>query len=182
MHSNRHRRSLLVTCAFAAVLALALGAPMGAQKRDSDSGRASKNGLTEGKIGGADVNITYGRPKVKGRTIWGNLVPYSKVWRAGADEATTVTFSQNVKVEGQDVPAGTYALFFIPEKDEWTVILNKVPQQWGAFRYDESQDQLRAKVKPMATDEPVEELTYDVADDKIVLKWEKLAVPVTVTS
>jgi len=182
MRFNRHRRSLFATSAFAVVLALAASAPTSAQKREDDGGRASKNGLAEGKVGDADVKITYGRPKVKGRTIWGNLVPYGKVWRAGADEATTVTFSKDVEVEGQAVPAGTYALFFIPEENEWTLVLNKVPQQWGAFRYDEKQDLVRVKVKPTTSDAAVEELTYEVAGDKIVLKWEKVAVPVTVTS
>lgn len=181
MRSNHAPRSILTTVALAAALVIALTAPATAQERGDDSGRASKNGLTEGKIGGADVKITYGRPKVKGREVWGSLVPTGKVWRAGADEATTVTFSKDVKVEGQNVPAGTYSLFFIPDQNEWTVILNKVPKQWGAFRYAEGEDLMRAKVKPTANTAPVEELTYEIAGDQIVLEWENVAVPVTVT-
>jgi DUF2911 family protein len=181
MRSIRHRRSIFATGVFAAALVAVLTVPAIAQERGDDSGRASKNGLTEGKIGAADVKITYGRPKVKGREIWGALVPYSKVWRAGADEATTITFSKDVKIEGKAVPAGTYGLFFLPEKDKWTVIINKVPKQWGAFRYAEAEDLIRADVKPTMSEAAVEELTYEIAGDKIILKWEKVAVPVTVT-
>jgi hypothetical protein len=180
MRSIRHRRSILAAGAVTAALALVLAGPAAAQERGDDSGRASKNGLTEGKIGGADVKITYGRPKVKGRVIWGNLVPYGQVWRAGADEATTITFSKDVKVEGKAVPAGTYALFFIPDKDKWTLILNKVAKQWGAFRYAEGEDLMRADVKPTMSDTAEEQLTYEIAGDGIVLKWEKVAVPVKI--
>jgi hypothetical protein len=182
MRSHRFTRSILACGVFVAAFALAASAPAAAQKREDDGGRASKNGLTEGKIGATEVTITYGRPKVRGRTIWGNLVPFGKVWRAGADEATTITFSKPVKIEGKDVPAGTYGLFFIPEKEEWTVVLNKIPKQWGAFRYAEAEDQLRVKVKPTMSDTASEELTYEIAGDKVVLKWEKVAVPVTITA
>ena len=180
MRSTRPR-SIFTIGALASVLVVALASLAAAQERGDDSARASKNGTAEGKIGAADVKITYGRPKVKGRTIWGELVPYSNVWRAGADEATTITFSKPVKVEGKDVPAGTYALFYVPEKDKWTVVLNKVSKQWGAFRYAEKDDLIRVDVKPMADQPVTEELTYEVAGDKVVLKWEKVAVPFTVT-
>jgi hypothetical protein len=182
MRSIRQRRSIFAACALAASLALAFGVPVAAQERGDDAARASKNGVAEGKIGGADVKVTYGRPKVKGREIWGALVPYGQVWRAGADEATTITFSKDVKIEGQAVPAGTYALFFIPDKTEWTAVLNKVPKQWGAFRYDQKQDQVRVKVKPTTSATAVEELTYEIAGDKLTLKWEKVAVPVMITA
>jgi hypothetical protein len=181
MRSIRQRRSILVTGATIMVLIGALAGAVMAQERGDDSGRASKNGLTQGKIGAADVKVTYGRPKVKGREIWGSLVPYDKVWRAGADEATTITFSKDVKVEGKAVPAGTYGLFFLPTKDKWTVILNKVPKQWGAFRYAEAEDLIRADVKPTMSDASVEELTYEIAGDKLILKWEKVAVPVSIS-
>jgi hypothetical protein len=176
------RTRALAGFTFATCLALCALAPAAAQERGDDSGRASKNGLTEGKIGATDVKITYGRPKVKGREIWGTLVPYGKVWRAGADEASTITFSKDVKVEGKEVPAGTYALFAIPEKDKWTIVLNKVPKQWGAFRYDQAQDLVRVDVEPTMSETPVEELTYEIAGDEIILKWEKVAVPVTVVA
>ena len=182
MRSIRHLRSKVAVGALVAALVVLVAGLAAAQERGDDSGRASKNGLTEGKIGSADVKITYGRPKVKGRTIWGELVPYSQVWRAGADEATTITFTKDVKVEGKPVPAGTYGLFMLPEKDKWTVILNKVPKQWGAFRYSDKEDLVRVDVKPMMDQPATEELTYEIKGDKILLKWEKLAVPVTVTA
>jgi hypothetical protein len=181
MRFIRHHRSTLAIFAVAAALVMTLAGLAAAQDRGDDSARASKNGLTEGKIGGADVKITYGRPKVKGREVWGKLVPYDAVWRAGADEATTITFSAPVKVEGKDVPAGTYGLFYLPKKDGWTVILNKVPKQWGAFRYAEKDDLVRVDVKPMMDQAMTEELTYEIAGDKVIMKWEKVAVPFTVT-
>lgn len=184
MHVARHYASLSsrgLTVIATAALAVSCVLPVAAQERADDSNRASKNGLTEGTIGAAEIKITYGRPKVKGRTIWGALVPYNAVWRAGADEATTITFSQDVEVEGQAVPAGTYSLFFLPQEDEWTLILNKVANQWGAFRYDEAEDRLRVQVEPEPA-EHVEELTYEIEGDQVVLRWEKLAVPVTISS
>ena len=181
MRSIRHHRSTFAICAVVAALVMTLAGLAAAQERGDDSARASKNGLAQGKIGAADVKVTYGRPKVKGREIWGALVPYDAVWRAGADEATTITFSKDVKVEGKAVPAGTYGLFYLPKKDGWTVILNKVPKQWGAFRYADKDDLLRVDVKPMMDQPMTEELTYEVAGDKVVLKWEKVAVPFTVT-
>ncbi|MDX1383167.1 MAG: DUF2911 domain-containing protein [Thermoanaerobaculia bacterium] len=177
----RHNRSRHLTMSAALALTLAL-LPLPAaiaQERGDDSRRASKNGRAEGTIGDASVVVTYGRPKVKGRQVWGALVPYGAVWRAGADEANTVTFSTDVEVEGNAVPAGTYSLFFLPTEDEWTVILNKVANQWGAFRYDEGQDQMRAKVEPEAADH-VEELTIEVTSDGLLFRWEELAVPVRI--
>jgi hypothetical protein len=181
MRSIRHHRSIVVVGLVVAALVVTFAGFASAQERGDDSARASKNGVAQGKIGAADVKITYGRPKVKGRPIWGTLVPYDAVWRAGADEATTITFSKDVKVEGKPVPAGTYGLFYLPKKDGWTVILNKVPKQWGAFRYAEKDDLLRVDVKPMMDQPATEELTYEIAGDKVVLKWEKVAVPFTVT-
>lgn len=163
-----------------AALVSALAAPTLAQERGDDGDRPSKNGMAEGTIGGSNVTITYGRPQVKGRKIWGGLVPNGAVWRAGANEANTITFSADVKVEGTAVPKGTYSLFFLPQEGEWTVILNKTATQWGAFRYDAGDDQMRATVKPEAADN-VEELTYEVTGDGIVLRWEKLAVSVGIS-
>ena len=176
---NRCGRSTILISLMVGLL-FAVVAPIGAQERGDDGGRASKNGLAEGEIGGSSVTITYGRPMVKGRSVWGSLVPYGAVWRAGADEANTITFSAYVQVEGQAVPKGTYGLFFLPQDGEWTVILNKVSAQWGSFRYDESQDLMRATVKPEAADS-VEELTYEVTGEGIVLRWEKLSVPVGIS-
>jgi len=145
-------------------------------QRGDDANRASKNGKVEGTIEGVNITIEYGRPKVKGRTIWGGLVPFAKVWRTGADEATTFAISKDVKVEGKTIAAGTYSLFSIPGEAEWTIIFNKVAKQWGAFRYDQSQDVLRVNVKPAAA-EHTEEMTFKIEGSKVVLYWEKLSIP-----
>ncbi len=99
-------------------------------------------------IGFTDVRISYSRPGVKGRKIWDGLVPYNKVWRAGANEATKFTFSTDVKVNGKVLKAGSYSFFVIPNENEWTVIFNKVADQWGAFEYNEAEDALRFTAVP----------------------------------
>lgn len=154
--------------------AFALALPAAAQRGD-DSSRKSKNGRTEGSIAGVDVTVEYGRPQVRGREIWGQIVPYGKVWRTGADEATTITFSKDATVEGQKLPAGTYALFTIPGENEWQVVFNKTARQWGAFEYDAAQDALRVAVKP-ETGENVEALDFVVEGDQVVVRWEKVRV------
>jgi hypothetical protein len=110
------------------------------------------------------VTITYSRPSVKGRVIFGGINPYGQVWRTGANAATTLTFSENAIVEGHSVPAGTYSLFTIPEKNEWTVILNKTAKQWGAYSYKEADDLLRFKVKPIYLAEKRESFTIQFAN------------------
>ena len=132
-------------------------------------------------VGFTDVTIDYSRPGVKGRTIWGALVPYNKVWRAGANEATTINFSTDVTIEGKNLPAGKYGFFTIPNKDSWTLIFNKVADQWGAFQYNEAEDALRITVKPESNNFR-EWLAYTITKtgDKsavISLEWEKLKVP-----
>ncbi len=166
---------------FLAVLLLAAALPAWGERGD-DSGRKSKNGKAEGTIDGVEVTLEYGRPNVKGRDVWASsLAPHGKVWRTGADEATTVTFSKAVKVEGQDLAAGTYSLFTIPGADEWTIIFNSVAEQWGAFSYDKSKDVLRVTVKPQAS-EHVEEMDFKVGDGAVTLHWEKVAVPFKVAA
>ena len=173
--SDLFRTRVLFIGGLALTLALALlvAAPALAQERGDDGNRPSKNGLVKGQIGGADVVVTYGRPKVKGRNIWGGLVPYGKVWRAGANEATTISFSKDVQVEGQAVPAGIYSLFIEPSEGSWTVILNKTANQWGAFNYDQSQDLLRVDVEPQSADHQ-EEMTISIEGDSVALHWEKM--------
>jgi len=158
-----------------ALFALAtLTMPAFAQRGD-DSDRPSKNGKTEAKIGSVTVTIEYGRPKVKGREIWGGLVPYGEVWRTGANEATTISFDGDVTIEGKPLPAGTYALFTVPTQDKWTWIFNKTAKQWGAFKYDAAKDALRVEAEPVGH-EPTEEMTFAIDGDRVVLTWEKLAV------
>lgn len=128
-------------------------------------------------IGLTQVDISYSRPRVKGRKIWGGLVPYDKVWRAGADEATKITFSADVKIENKKLSVGSYSFFVIPSKKEWTIIFNKVANQWGAFEYNEAEDAIRLKVKPK-TAEFEEWLKYEFVrtgdySANLILHWEK---------
>lgn len=143
--------------------------------------RPSQKAQVMQTVGLTDVTITYSRPGVKGRVIWGGLVPYDKVWRTGANEATAITFSTDVKVNGQPLPAGTYSLHTIPTKSDWTVIFNKKAEQWGSYSYDEKEDALRIQVKtqPHAFNEWMEFSLPDIAVDKatVALDWEKLRVP-----
>ncbi|MCH7722236.1 MAG: DUF2911 domain-containing protein [Bacteroidetes bacterium] len=132
-------------------------------------------------VGLTDVRIDYSRPGVKGRVIWGGLVPYNKVWRAGADEATKITFANDVKINGKTLKAGSYSFFTIPTKNKWTLIFNYVADQWGAFEYNESEDALRIEVTPEAGNMQ-EWLAYTIiktSDNSAVVKleWEKLKVP-----
>jgi hypothetical protein len=143
--------------------------------------RISPKAGVEQIVGLTSVEISYSRPGVKSRKIWDGLVPYGKVWRAGADEATKFTFSTDVMIEGKKLPAGSYSFFAIPAKNEWTIIFNKTADQWGAFEYNEAQDALRIKVKPVKNP-MVEWLKYEFTDMKtysavINLEWETLRIP-----
>jgi hypothetical protein len=165
----------------ALALALAAAAPAPAQPKGP---RPSPKASVMQAVGTAEVTITYSRPGVKGRVIWGGLVPWDKVWRAGANEATTFAVTQDVTIDGQKLPAGTYSLHAIPGKAEWTVIFNKDAKQWGSFNYKEADDALRIKVKP-ETGEMTEWLTYSITPAgpyaaTVALAWEKLRVPFTV--
>jgi hypothetical protein len=158
-----------------AVLGLLAMASASWAARGDDKERKSKNGRVEGTAGGAAVVVEYGRPNVAGRKIFGALVPYGQVWRAGADEATTIAFDKAVTVEGKALAAGRYALFFIPNEGSWTVVFNKVADQWGAFKHDPASDALRVEVKP-AAHEMVESLEYTVTGDRVEMHWDKIAV------
>ena len=135
---------------------------------------ASPRDSTSGKIGKATVSINYGSPSVRARKIWGDLVPYNKVWRAGANEATTLTSSQPLTVGGKNLPAGTYGLFVIPEEKEWTIIFNKTAKQWGAYEYKEKDDVLRVTVKANKSAAMNERLLYKMSANGISLLWENL--------
>ena len=135
-------------------------------------------------VGTTDVTITYNRPAVRGRSIWGSLVPYDQVWRTGANEATTIEFSEDVLVNGQPLPKGTYSLHTVPGRDQWTLIFNKAANQWGSYAYDAAQDALRVTAKPERADFR-EWLTFDITDmttdtARFVVRWENVAVPFTV--
>lgn len=142
---------------------------------------ASPRDSVQGKIDNVEVDINYGSPSVRERKIWGELVPYGKVWRAGANEATTVSFSKDVKVEGKDLKAGKYSFFTIPGEKEWTIIFNKIPNQWGAYKYTDKEDALRIKVKPGYSTK-TEMLKYEITKNGFSLKWENVEIPIKVKS
>ena len=120
---------------------------------------------------GADVTIDYSQPSLKGRTVGKEVAPYGKVWRTGANEPTTIEISKDVKVEGQALPAGKYAIYTIHGENEWVVIFNKKTSGWGT-QYDESQDLLRVKVKPTKASAASEKMTFDVAKNgQVALVW-----------
>src|SRR5256886_15305952 len=153
----------------------------GSQPTELNIPRVSQRGTVSQRIGLTDITIAYHRPAVGGREIWGKTVPYGKVWRAGANENTTITFTDDVTVEGKALAAGTYGLHTIPGKDQWAIIFSKNSSSWGSFSYDEKEDALRVTVKPHAA-EAFEQLTYTFEDVKpesavATLRWEKLAVP-----
>lgn len=151
--------------------------------QDDKSKRPSPPANVSEKIGNTTVTIDYSQPAVKGRTIWGELVPYGKVWRTGANEATTFEVSNDVKVEGQTLPSGKYALFTIPEKDKWTIIFNSVPDQWGAFNYDPTKDVLKVMADPKKSPESMERMTFKINKNGTVsLSWENLEVDFTVST
>ncbi len=131
-------------------------------------------------IGDVDVTVNYGSPAIKGRKVWGELVPMDKVWRTGANEATTFTVSKDVQIGGQTLPAGTYGLFSIPGENDWTLIFNSVSEQWGAYEYDETKDVMRVKVVPAASDSMMETLEFTVDGNNVVMHWENMAVPFAV--
>ena len=134
-----------------------------------------------GKVSSATIAINYSSPSVKGRAIWGALVPYDKVWRAGANEATTFETDMDIKVEGKLLPAGKYSFFLLPrENAEWTAIFNKEANQWGAFKYDESKDQLRVDIKPAVLRDTVQALNYQITSRGFSLNWEKVSVPISI--
>ena len=134
---------------------------------------ASPPEVAVAEVNGKKIAINYGSPSVKGREIWGKLVPFDKVWRAGANEATTFSIEQSLKVDGNLLPAGVYSLFIIPNEKECTIIFSKQKNQWGAYDYKQSEDQLRIKVVPKVKTESTEKLNYSIIGETVSLKWEK---------
>jgi hypothetical protein len=145
-----------------------------------DLPRLSPKAAVSQTIGYTEISVEYSRPSVHGRKIWGDLVPYNKVWRTGANEATVIQFTTDVSINGNKIPAGRYSLFTIPNEKEWTIIFNKVDKQWGAFNYKEDQDLIRFNVTP-TENEFVESLIYyfsDITSNSVLLNiaWEKIKV------
>src|SRR5213075_3354670 len=138
------------------------------------------------RIALTDITVNYHRPLVNGRKIWGGLVPYGKVWRAGANENTTIEFSDDVSVEGKPLAKGLYGLHLIPNQDSCTVIFSKTNTAWGSYSYDQKDDALRVDVKPKPLSQSEEALEFEFEDLKpdstaVTLKWEKLGVPFNVS-
>jgi hypothetical protein len=154
------------------VLAVIVSVSTFAQENKPASPKAEVNGT----IGSTKVNLVYCQPSARGRKVMGELVPFGQVWRTGANECTTIEFDKPVKIEGKDLAAGKYALFTIPNENEWTIIFNKDTKQWGAYNYKESDDVLRVTVKPSKTDQFVETFVISTEKDKVSLKWENTAV------
>jgi hypothetical protein len=143
--------------------------------------RQSQHALVTQRIGITDITVNYHRPLANGRQIWGKVVPYGNVWRAGANENTTISFSDPVTVQGQALDKGTYGLHMIPGETQWTVIFSKNATSWGSFTYKQEEDALRVNVKPQ-TAEAHDALAYDFDDVKadstvVTMRWEKVAVP-----
>ncbi|MCA1591643.1 MAG: DUF2911 domain-containing protein [Acidobacteria bacterium] len=202
-------RHLYISAFALLFLALCAGQQASAQNPTLRFPRPSQKASVMQTIGVTDVTITYSRPGVKGRKIWGDapatggasgvatmddsrsrakdavLVPYGHVWRTGANEATTFAVTDDVLINGQKLSAGTYSLHTIPGKDEWTFIFNSDAGQWGSFTYDEKKDTLRIKAKPQMVAENQEWMMFSVDpmtdhSAQVNLRWEKLSVPFTV--
>lgn len=141
---------------------------------------ASPPEVVTGKINDATISINYGSPSVRGRKIWGELVPFNKVWRAGANEATTFETDKEIMIEGSKLPAGKYSFFIIPNETESIIIFNKDDKQWGAYKYKDKNDQLRVTVKQQIASSSVEKLTYAISGNGIVISWDNWNIPITI--
>lgn len=164
-----------------AIAALLLTSAAWAQDK---SNRPSPPATATGTVAGSTITINYSSPAVRGRQIWGGLVPYDQVWRAGANEATIFETSKDIMVEGKKLPAGKYSLYAIPTEKDWTIIFNSQTGQWGiqhggATTEDPTKDVLRVTVTPKPTDFN-ERMIYTVSSDGFSLIWEKLEVPVSI--
>lgn len=148
---------------------------MAAQGKPSSSKEA-----TTGKINGATITVNYGSPSVNGREIWGALVPFNQVWRAGANDATTFESDKELTIEGAKLPAGKYSFFIIPNDKECIIIFNKEANQWGAYKYKEQEDQLRVTVKQKITKSKAEKLVYTIGKNLISLSWDNWNIPISV--
>lgn len=169
------------------VAALTTGISLISQAQGLKMPQASSAQTITQEFGLGKITVSYSRPNAKGRKIFGGLEPYGKVWRTGANSATVITFTDEVTLEGNKVPAGEYALFTIPDTKEWTIILNKTTKQWGAYEYKQADDFLRFKVKPGKTAQPVETFTIQFANvmpstADLHLMWERTDLDLHLTA
>lgn len=177
-------RKICLPVLFAAVMLIANLSPAQTATGETlmlDLPRASQHAMVIQRIGITDIRVNYHRPLANGRQIWGKVVPYGQVWRAGANENTTITFSDPVTIEGQPLDKGAYGLHMIPGENQWTVIFSKTSTAWGSFSYKQDEDALRVNVKPQPAD-AYNALTYDFDNVKpdsavVTMRWDKVAVP-----
>ncbi len=146
-----------------------------------DTSKKSIRSAVVGKIGSANVRINYYSPGVRGRIIWGGVVPLDEVWVTGAHAATNLVIDKTFRIGNKTIPAGTYAIFTIPSKNEWTFILNKNHEQHLTDDYDAKDDIIRLKVKPIPLAKPLERLQYFIEKGKIIVGWDKVKIEVPVT-
>ena len=158
------------------VFALSIGFSFSQKKR------VSPKETTTGEINGVEVSINYCAPSVKGRKIWGELVPYDKIWRAGANEATTIEFGKDISIQNNKLPAGKYSFFVIPNKEKCTLIFNNDFKQWGSYNYSMDKDQLRIDVRPILNSKSIEKLVYEISDKTIYLKWSNWIISFDISS
>jgi hypothetical protein len=156
-----------------------------AQEQELEFPKASPPASVQEQVGVTTVEIDYARPSLKGRKAFGALVPYGEVWRTGANQATRISFSTDITLAGEDVSAGSYALFTIPGERQWVVILNKVPEQWGSYGYDVEQDVLRVTVDAETLSEPVETMRLSIDQihqgaAQLTMSWERTRVRVPI--
>jgi hypothetical protein len=157
------------------ILALSLGLTTSGYSQMEKKASPAKS--SSNQVGETTVTVNYSSPSKKGRDIFGGLVPYDKIWRTGANEATTLMVSQAVEIAGETLPEGTYALFTIPGTEEWTVILNSQSKQWGAYNYDEEKDVMRFTVPAQEREEALESFTIMVSEEGVVtLAWDKTEI------
>lgn len=171
-----------IAIAAASIAALSLAGTASAEDKKKE--RASPHAEVTASLGGK-ITVTYGRPYVKGRKIFGGLVPWGEVWRTGADEATTFTTEADVTIGGLKVPKGEYSLFTIPTEKQWTLVVNKTAKQWGAFKYDAGQDLGRVPMTVTTASKPVEQFTIELvpAGKQVTLKmsWDKTVASVAIS-
>ncbi len=186
-------KRVYISTLFIVAASLLLALPSSTQAQDDEVRKSLKASVTQRLGVDTDITFDFSRPGVKGRKIWGDLVPYGMnpgvkysdnkpfPWRAGANENTTITFNNDIKVEGKKLPAGKYGVHMIPSETDWIVIFSKKNSDWGSYSYNEKEDALRVTVKPVKAAHE-EWLTYGFVDlagttATAFLHWEKLKIP-----
>jgi len=184
---TKNNKAMKLSIKSVALFIALLGAADVANAQGAKFPQASSGQTIIQDFGLGKITLVYARPNVKERKIFGGMEPLGVVWRNGANAATRIKFTDAVKIEGKDLPAGEYGLFSIPDKKEWTVIFSKTPDQWGAYTYKESDDVLRIKVKTTALKDKVETLTMQFSDvfetaAKLNMMWENSAYAINITT